>query len=34
METIRKGTDLVRKQLIKVSTNKDGKQLVSAKNYI
>ena len=31
METTRKGTDLVRKQLIKISTNKDGKQLVSAK---
>lgn len=31
MEQLRRGTDLVRKQLIKVKTNEDGKQLVSAR---
>ena len=30
-QVLRKGTDLVKKQLIKVTTNEDGKQLVSAK---
>lgn len=30
-QVLRKGTDLVKKQLIKVTTNEEGKQLVSAK---